>query len=78
MHQYTLDIVEQQLLQYFPSLQRKGYGLSLYYRDAFVEEVKRVESDLDLQVSILLSQHHEDNGYTKSHSLQQMLPYKNY
>ena len=48
-HLYTLDVVEQQLLQYFPSIQQKGYSLSLYYKDLFVGEVK-VESDVDLQV----------------------------
>lgn len=51
-HLYTLDVVEQQLLQYFPSIQQKGYGLSLYYKDSFVGEVK-VESDGDLQVASL-------------------------
>ena len=49
---YTLDMIEQQLLQYFPSIQQKGYGLSLYYKaDSFVEEVTlKVYSDGDLQV----------------------------
>ena len=39
-HQYTLRMVEQQLLQYFLSIQQKGYGLSLHYKDPFVGEVK--------------------------------------
>jgi len=49
IHLYTSDMVEQQLLQYFPSIQQKGYGVSLYYKDSFVGEVK-VDSDEDLQV----------------------------
>ena len=35
-----------------------------------------MESDLDLQVSILLSQHHEDNGYTKGIVCNKCFPIK--
>ena len=63
MHQYTLDMVEQQLLQYFPSIQQKGHGLSLYYKDAFVEEV-RMDSDGDLQVPISVN---DTEGLHKKH-----------
>ena len=50
VHSYTVATVEEDLLHYFPAIREKGYGLTLFYQDSFVGEVK-VESDRDLQVA---------------------------